>query len=106
MNILSILLAGVSTGDGGKQWSSFIFLILILVVFYFFMIRPQMKRQKELRKFRENLAKGDKVVTSGGVWGKIAEIKDNYILLEIDKDVNIKVDKASVLNRPQEQQQK
>lgn len=56
-------------------------LLLILVVFYFFMIRPQMKKQKELKQFRENLKVGDKVVTIGGVHGKILEIRDNTILV-------------------------
>ena len=58
-----------------------IMLVLILVVFYFFMIRPQIKKQKELKKFRENLKAGDKVVTIGGVHGKILEINDTTILV-------------------------
>jgi preprotein translocase subunit YajC len=75
----------------------FLPLILIIVVFYFFMIRPQMKRQKELKAFRESLAKGDKVVTTGGIYGKIVEVKDNYVLLEVDDNVKIRVDKAAVI---------
>jgi len=67
------------------------------VVFYFFMIRPQMKRQKELKKFRESLAKGDKVVTTGGIYGKVAEIKDNYVLLQVDDNVKLRVDKSAVV---------
>lgn len=59
-------------------------LVLILVVFYFFMIRPQMKKQKELKKFRENLAKGDKVVTIGGLHGTILEVTDNTLLLNAE----------------------
>jgi len=76
---------------------SFLPLLLIIVVFYFFMIRPQVKRQKETRKFRESLAKGDKVVTTGGIYGKIAEVKETYVILEIAKDVQIKVDKAGII---------
>ncbi|MDI3520524.1 MAG: preprotein translocase subunit YajC [Anaerophaga sp.] len=71
--------------------------ILIIVVFYFFMIRPQVKRQKELRKYRENLKKGDKVVTTGGIYGKVTEVKDSYVMVEIANDVNIKVDKAGII---------
>ena len=56
-----------------------------------------MKRQKELKNFRESLAKGDKVVTTGGIYGKVVEIKDNVIILQIDKEVNIKVDKSAVI---------
>lgn len=59
----------------------FIPLVLIMVVFYFFMIRPQMKKQKELKKFRENLAVGDKVVTIGGIHGKIIEMRDNAVVI-------------------------
>lgn len=71
--------------------------LLIIVVFYFFMIRPQVKKQKELRKYRENLKKGDKIVTTGGIYGKVIEIKDAYLLVEIADNVNIKIDKAGVI---------
>ncbi|MDR0415209.1 MAG: preprotein translocase subunit YajC [Prevotellaceae bacterium] len=77
--------------------STWIMLIAIFVVMYFFMIRPQQKRQKELRKFRESLQKGDKVVTVGGVYGTISEIKDNYVIIEVDSNVRIRFDKSSVL---------
>lgn len=61
------------------------------------MIRPQVKRQKELKTFRESLAKGDKVVTTGGIYGKVVEIKDNYVVMQVDDNVNIKVDKAAII---------
>jgi len=76
---------------------TFLPLVLIMVVFYFFMIRPQMKRQKELRNFRSSLQKGDKVVTTGGLYGRIVEIKDSIIFLEIAPNVKVKVDKSVVL---------
>ncbi len=72
-------------------------LIAIFVVMYFFMIRPQQKRQKELRKFREGLQKGDKVVTVGGIYGTVSEIKDNYVIIEVDSNVRMRFDKSSVL---------
>ena len=81
-------------------------LLLIIVVFYFFMIRPQMKRQKEIRKFRESLAKGDKVVTTGGIYGKIVEVKETTIILEVAKDVNITVDKAGIIKDMSDVQQR
>ena len=94
----SILLMMQPQGEeGGSPYTSLIMMLLIVVVFYFFMIRPQMKRQKETRKFRESLAKGDKVVTTGGIYGKIAEVKDTHVILEIAKDVQIKVDKAGII---------
>lgn len=71
--------------------------LLIIVVFYFFMIRPQVKRQKELRKYRENLKKGDKVVTTGGIYGKVSEVKESHVVMEIADNVNIKVDKAGII---------
>jgi preprotein translocase subunit YajC len=82
-------------GMGGSM--TWIMLIAIFVVMYFFMIRPQQKRQKELRKFRESLQKGDRVVTVGGIYGTISEIKDSYVLIEVDGNVRIRFDKSSVL---------
>lgn len=76
---------------------TFLPLVLIIVVFYFFMIRPQMKKQKEIAAFRNSLQKGDKVVTTGGIYGKILELKDNYVLLQVDDNVKIRVDKAALV---------
>jgi preprotein translocase subunit YajC len=76
---------------------TFLPLILIIVVFYFFMIRPQMKKQKEVAAFRNSLQKGDKVVTTGGIYGKILEIKDNTVLLQVDDNVKLRVDKSALV---------
>lgn len=76
---------------------SFVFLLLIIVVFYFFMIRPQMKRQKDLKSYRESLNKGDKVVTTGGIYGKVLDIKDSTVTVEIADNVRIKIDKNAIL---------
>lgn len=84
-------------GQDANPLMSFLPLLLIVVIFYFFMIRPQMKRQKEVRKFRESLTKGDKVVTTGGIYGRIVEIKETTVILEIAKDVQIKVDKNGII---------
>jgi preprotein translocase subunit YajC len=70
-------------------------LVLIMVVFYFFMIRPQMKKQKELKKFRENLAVGDKVVTIGGIHGKVLEITDTTVLINSEGS-KIRIEKSAV----------
>lgn len=74
-------------------------LVLIFVVMWLFMIRPQQKKQKEMQKFRDALKKGDKVVTVGGIYGTICEVKEGSatVLLEVDKDVKLKVDKASLV---------
>lgn len=95
--MMNIILMMQPEGQEGNPLMSFLPLLLIVVVFYFFMIRPQMKRQKETRKFRDSLAKGDKVVTTGGIYGKILEVKETTILLEISKDVQIKVDKNGII---------
>ncbi len=72
-------------------------LLSIIVIFYLFMIRPQVKRQKELRDFRAALQKGDKVVTTGGIYGKIVEVQEQAVIIEIADGVRIKIDKFAVL---------
>lgn len=95
---MNILLMAPQPSDGAPNpLMTFMPLLIIIVIFYFFMIRPQMKRQKELRTFRDSLAKGDKVVTTGGIYGKIVEIKENAVIMQIDDNVNIKVDKAAII---------
>jgi preprotein translocase subunit YajC len=96
MNLLSIFLMQ-PTGEQGNPITSLLPLVAVVFIFYFFMIRPQMKKQKEVRQFREALAKGDKVLTVGGIYGKIVEIKDVAVILEIADGVRIKVDKAGLV---------
>lgn len=80
----------------GNGMSGIFMIIALIVIFYFFMIRPQQKRQKEIRKFREGLQKGDNVVTAGGIYGKICEVRTTNIVVEIAQGVKITVDKGSV----------
>ncbi|MBR7154139.1 MAG: preprotein translocase subunit YajC [Paludibacteraceae bacterium] len=93
---LIFLQAAEGAAQQGNQWSFWIIMILIFVVFYFFMIRPQTKKQKELQKQRESMKKGDKVVTAGGIYGEIKEVQDTTFIITIAKDVTIKVSKDSV----------
>ena len=79
-----------------------IMLVMILVVFYFFMIRPQMKKQKELKKFRENLKVGDKVVTIGGIHGKILEISESTILVNSEGS-KIRFEKSAIASSSEDQ---
>ena len=72
------------------------FLVAIFIIFYFFMIRPQNKKRKELQNMRESLKKGDSVVTIGGIHGKVADIKETTIVLSVDANTKIKVDKSSI----------
>lgn len=102
MSLLSIFLqAGKAAGTGatgtpGGNYSSLLVLALIFVVFYFFMIRPQNKKQKEIQKARAALKSGDRVVTSGGIYGKIREVKDDSFIVEISDNVRIRVEKSAV----------
>ena len=88
--------AANGTAQRGGGWSFWVMMILIFVVFYFFMIRPQQKKQKELQAQREALKKGDKVITAGGIYGIIKEVQETAFLIEVSKDVTLKVDKGSV----------
>jgi len=81
----------------GSSWSMWIMLALIFVVMWFFMIRPQRKQQKELQNFRDSLKKGDKVVTIGGIYGTVAEIKEDSVLIEVDNNVKIRVSKQALV---------
>jgi preprotein translocase subunit YajC len=85
---------------------TFLPLILVFIVFYFFMIRPQMKKQKDMNNYRNSLQKGDKVVTTGGIYGKIAEVKDNFVMLEVGGDLKLKVDKSALIKDPSDIEQK
>lgn len=76
-------------------------MLLIFVVMWLFMIRPQQKKQKELMKFRNSLEKGQKVVTAGGIYGMIKEVKEGYVLVEIDNNVHIRVDKSMIMRAPE-----
>ncbi len=98
-----ILLDAAQAAGGG--FSSILMIVALIAIFYFFMIRPQQKRQKEIKKFREGLGKGDKVVTAGGIYGVIREVRDTCFIIEIDKDVQIRVDKGSVYPSAEEANQ-
>lgn len=104
MNLLfQVLAAPAAPGAGGAGMQSLIFLLLIIVVFYFFMIRPQVKKQKEATNFRNSLKKGDKIATTGGIYGKITDVKDRTVTVEIADGVIVKVDKTAVTAEPAEQ---
>jgi preprotein translocase subunit YajC len=104
MTNLFFILMAQPQGDANPI-TAFLPLVLVLVIFWFFMIRPQAKKQKELRKFRDSLQKGDKVVTTGGIYGKVVTIKDYQIVLQVDENTNLTVDKSSVLKDSTDLQQ-
>lgn len=82
--------------------SSLIMIVMMLVVFYFFMIRPQMKKQKELKKFREAMKPGDKVVTIGGIHGKILEMADSTVLIS-SEGTKIRIEKSAIASSSEDQ---
>lgn len=106
MNLLHILLMTPPSGQGaggGGMASSLIFLVLIFVVFYFFFIRPQVKKQKDQKKFRESLTKGQKIVTIGGIHGRIAEMQDTTCTIEVEGGVKLRIEKSAVAADAQDQ---
>lgn len=99
-----ILLQEPAPAGGG--FSGLIMIGLLIVVFYFFMIRPQQKRAKKEREMRERLARGAKVITAGGIHGVISEVAEDYFVIEVTKGVNIRVAKTSVYAKDDTEQEK
>ena len=103
MNTLFIPLQAQAAGQAapaGSQMGFWLMIILLFGVMYFFMIRPQRKQQKELEAFRSSLKKGDKVVTTGGIYGVVDEISERTILIKVDGDVKLRMDKNSIIKDP------
>lgn len=91
-----LLMAGPEAGQEGSGIQTLIMFGAIFLVFYLFMIRPQMKRQKEQRQFRESLVKGNKVVTIGGIHGKIVEVQENTVIIETEGGNRLKMEKSAI----------
>ena len=83
--------------QAGFDPMTLIMIALIFGVMWFFMIRPQRKQQKELQNFRDSLQKGDKVVTIGGIYGTVSEVRDDSVLIEVDNSVKIRVSKQAIV---------
>lgn len=96
----SILLQAANGGESG--WGSMIMIVALIAIFYFFMIRPQSQRQKKINEFRKGLSKGDHVMTAGGIYGRIKEIKESVVVLQIAEGVNIKIDKTMIYQSAQD----
>ncbi len=84
------------TATGGGDWGFIITMVIIFGIFYFLMIRPQQKKQKELKAMLDNLAYGDTVITNGGIYGKVTGLADNVVTLEIADKVRIKISRSSI----------
>ena len=85
-----------TTGNDNSGMMNIIFLFVIFMIFYFFMVRPQNKKRKELQNMRENLKKGQSIVTIGGIHGKISDVHESTVNIIIDSNTKIKVDKSSI----------
>lgn len=92
------MLSTILMMGGGQQGglASLIPMVLIIVVFYFFMIRPQMKKAKEAKKFRESLNKGDKIITLGGIHGKITDVAETTFVIETEGGAKLRIEKSAV----------
>ena len=101
----TFLQAAPAAQPQGGGWSMLIMLALIFVVMWLFMIRPQRKQQKELQAFRDGLKRGDKVVTIGGIYGTVCELKNDSVLIEVDNNVKIRVSKNALVKDFTEQPQ-
>jgi preprotein translocase subunit YajC len=93
---MTFLFFAADPNQQGGGFESLFFLMAIFMVFYFFIIRPQSKRQKELQNKVNALKKGDKIITSGGLVGFVTSIEDNEVLMEADKDVKLRVLKTAI----------
>lgn len=99
MNLFNVILqaSGAAPAAGGKAgYMNILFMVALVAIFYFMMLRPQQKRQKEIRKAREAMQPGDKVVTSGGIHGKIKEVGEQTMLIEVAEGVRIRIDKSAI----------
>ncbi len=94
-----------ATSSGGEQstwesmWPMLVFLVVIFALFYFLMIRPQRKRQKEQEAMIQNLQKGDKVITAGGIYGTVESVGDDNVVIKVESGTTMRVNKASVAVR-------
>ena len=81
----------------GSFW---IMILAMIAVMYFFMWRPESKRRKQMENFRKGLKKGDKIITAGGIYGSVKEVHDTYLLIEVDSNVTLRIDKNMVAGAP------
>lgn len=96
-NLVILMMGGAAQGGGQNNFSGMIMMVGIVIVFYFFMIRPQMKKAKDQKKYIEQLKKGDKILTIGGIYGKIAEMReDGTIIMEVEDGTKMRISKNAV----------
>lgn len=94
--MINTLLQTTAPAQQQSSWSMWIMLLLIFVIMWLFMIRPQRKQQKALEEMRKSLKKGDKVITAGGIYGVVAEVDEKTLLIKVDGEVKLRVDRSTV----------
>lgn len=96
MNLHTLLMAAPTQGEGGNPLIGLLPWVLIFAVIYFFMIRPQQKKTKEQKVFRDSLGKGDKIVTIGGVHGKIVDMEETTVMIEVEGLNRLKIERSAI----------
>ena len=95
--MINLLQTGTEMPQQQSQWTFWIMIALMILVLWLFMWRPESKRRKEMQKFREGLKKGDKIITAGGIYGTVKEIRETSLLIEVDSNVTLRIDKNMVV---------
>jgi preprotein translocase subunit YajC len=97
MQDIIFALSGAGSGEGGPSlWTSFIPILFIFVIFYFLLIRPQQKKQKQHQEMISAVKKGDRIITNGGIYGTVADVKEHVIVLKIAEEVKIELVRSSI----------
>ena len=94
------LLQAAGAAQNGSNWSFWVMIVAMIAIMYFFMIRPEQKRRKEMQTFREGLKSGDKVITAGGIYAVVKKVEETTLLIEVDSNVTLRVDKNMVVAAP------
>jgi preprotein translocase subunit YajC len=84
----------------GANWSFWLMIVAMIAIMYFFMWRPESKRRKQMENFRNNIKKGDKIITAGGIYGTVKEVQPTSLLVEVDSNVTLRIDKNMVVGDP------
>ena len=100
ITLLQAATDAAQTGLSGGGWSFWVMIVAMIAIMYFFMWRPEQKRRKEMQKFREGLKAGDKVVTAGGIYAVVKKVDETTLLIEVDSNVTLRIDKTTVVAQP------
>ena len=102
INLLQVATEVVAAPEAPQQqqWTFWLMIAAMIGVMYFFMWRPESKRRKEMQKFREGLKSGDKVITAGGIYAVVKKVEDTTLLIEVDSNVTLRIDKTMVVAAP------